>query len=286
MPTGRTALLFLVIALSALAFAAAAGAGRVPDRIVFPVVGKVSYHDDYGDPRPQGSHEGNDIMGRRWQFAVAAEAGRVEKRGRGGYSCYLILHGRSGTDYWYIHLNNDKTRRNDNRGGCRNRISWPRGLRDGQRVRAGQTVGFVGDSGDANGIQPHLHFEIHPNGGGSMNPFRRLNRAHRLLYAAPASVESLAIGLRGTVRSTSPRLVIRVTLARASGHRFRVRKTVELDIPEDLLVERRSTGESATLESVQPGERVYVWTRSARSTLATQRGHPGAWDARRVRVLD
>jgi hypothetical protein len=110
MPRGRLALLTLVAALAALALAAVAAA-RVPKRIVFPVVGKVTYQNDYGDPRPQGSHEGNDIMGRRWQLAVAAEAGRVEKVGRGGYSCYLILHGRSGREYWYIHLNNDKSRR-------------------------------------------------------------------------------------------------------------------------------------------------------------------------------
>jgi hypothetical protein len=96
MPTGRLALLTLVTAVFALALAAAAAA-RVPKRIVFPVVGKVAYQNDYGDPRPQGGHEGNDIMGRRWQLAVAAEAGRVEKVGRGGYSCYLVLNGRRGT---------------------------------------------------------------------------------------------------------------------------------------------------------------------------------------------
>jgi hypothetical protein len=285
MPTGRLALLTLVVAFSALAFAAAAAA-RVPKHIVFPVVGKVTYQDDYGDPRPQGSHEGNDIMGRRWQLAVAAEVGRVDKVGRGGYSCYLVLHGRSGTEYWYIHLNNDKTRRNDNDGGCRNGITWPRGLRNGERVRAGEIVGYVGDSGDANGIQPHLHFEIRPNGRRSINPFRSLNRARRLLFAAPAGTKTVSLRMRGTLRSTSPQLVMRVGLVRTSlGRYFRVAKTVALDLAEELLVERKNADgntRAASLAAAAPGERLVVWTKAAVPTLANQRGLPGEWIARRV----
>ncbi|HEX2504624.1 MAG TPA: M23 family metallopeptidase, partial [Gaiellaceae bacterium] len=174
MPTGRTPLTCLAVVLAALAWAAGAAAG-IPRHMVFPVVGKVTYTNDWGDPRPGGWHEGNDLMGKRWQYAVAPEPGRVEKRKSvfGSYSsCYLVFHGKSGTDYWYIHLNNDRPGNppNDNQGGCRNGISWPSGLRQGQWVRAGQIVGFVGDSGDANGIQPHLHFEVHPNGGGPVNP--------------------------------------------------------------------------------------------------------------------
>jgi Peptidase family M23 len=285
MPTGRLALLTLVASLSALALAAVAAA-RVPKHIVFPVVGKVTYQNDYGDPRPQGGHEGNDIMGRRWQLAVAAEAGRVEKVGRGGYSCYLVLHGRSRTEYWYIHLNNDRTRRNDNRGGCRNGITWPRGLRNGERVRAGEIVGYVGDSGDANGIQPHLHFEIRPKGHGSINPFRSLNRARRLLYAAPASTKSISLRLRGTLRWTTPRLVMRVRLVKTSlGRYFRVAKTIGLDLAEDVLVERKNAGgdlRAASLAFAAPGERLVVWTRRAVPTLANQLGRPGELIARRI----
>jgi hypothetical protein len=290
MPTGRTALLALVLAFSALTLAAAATAGRVPKHIVFPVVGKVAYQNDYGDPRSQGSHEGNDIMGIRRQVAVAAEAGRVEKRRRGSSSCYLFLHGRSGTDYWYIHLNNDQGRGNDNKGGCRNGIAWPRGLRNGQRVRAGAIVGFVGDSGDADGIQPHLHFEVHPNGGRSVNPFRHLNRAYRLVYAERSSVKSVAARMRGTVRATSPRLTIRVRLVKLStGRYFRVTKTVALDVLGDAVIERKTAqGEVsvASLAGAEPGDRATVWTKHIVPSLANQRALPGKWDARRVRFLN
>lgn len=291
MPTGRTARTTLVVAFSALVCVSAASGG-VPKQIVFPIVGKVTYTNDWGDPRPGGWHQGNDLMGRRMQYAVAAEAGRVEKRKSGGYSCYLFLRGKSGTEYWYIHLNNDKPggAENDNRGGCRNGISWPEGLRQNQRVRAGEIVGFVGDSGDANGIQPHLHFEVRPNGGRPVNPFKHLNRAHRLLYAVPAAVESVSLRIRAVVRATSPRLLVRSILVRSSaGRYFRVSKRVALDVPEHAIVERKAPGgeiHPASLGATEPGERVVVWTNAAAPTLATQQALPGIWDAERIRLLD
>jgi hypothetical protein len=71
--------LVLALALGLAAGAAAAPAGKVPKRIVFPVIGPAEYFaGDFGAPRPQGPHEGNDIMSVRRALAVAAEPGRVE----------------------------------------------------------------------------------------------------------------------------------------------------------------------------------------------------------------
>ncbi len=126
---------------------------------------------------------------------VAVEDGRVAYAESSLGGCMLYLYGRSDTMYLYIHLNNDLTARNDNKGGCVKDIAFA--VPDGARVSAGEQVAWNGDSGDANG-NPHLHFEVHPGGGADTNPFRHLKRASRPLFAAkPGSTFSL--GLRGTL---------------------------------------------------------------------------------------
>ena len=102
-------------------------------RLVFPILGEASYSDDFGDPRGQGAHEGNDMMApRRARAGLAAEAGTVKfhtTSSRAG--CMLYLNGKSGTEYLYIHLNNDLTEGNDNQGNGRARGR----LRDGAEER-------------------------------------------------------------------------------------------------------------------------------------------------------
>src|SRR3954469_20092863 len=165
--TARSILL-TIAAAAVLAVPAVAGTtarGAVP-QLFFPVVGQVEYSDDFGDPRGQGAHEGNDILADRKAPVVAVEAGKlVFWTHSANAGCMLYLYGKSGTTYLYIHLNNDVTMRNDNRGQCVAGMSYAPGLVDGQEVQAGDLIGFVGDSGDANGIHPHLHFEVHPGGG-------------------------------------------------------------------------------------------------------------------------
>src|SRR5918994_5814396 len=99
-------------------------------------------------------------MAPKRSLAVAVEAGTVRfwtTSARAG--CMLYLHGESGTTYLYVHLNNDLTDGNDNRGKCVPGIAYADGLRSGAKVRAGQVIAYNGDSGDADGIDPHLHFE-------------------------------------------------------------------------------------------------------------------------------
>src|SRR5829696_1463880 len=127
------------------------GAGR-GQRMIFPVLGKARYTNDFGDPRPQGRHQGIDIVAPRKSLAVAAEAGSVKYHvtsARAG--CMLYLNGDSGTTYLYIHLNNDLGMTNDNKGRCAPGIAFAPGLKSGARVAAGEPVGFVGDSGAAEG---------------------------------------------------------------------------------------------------------------------------------------
>jgi hypothetical protein len=197
----RTTARGAILALLLLGLAAVTGtarsatsdtAGAVP-KLVFPLVAKTELWDNYGDPRGTQRHAGID-MENPWRApVVAVEAGRVSYAESGLGGCMLYLYGRSGTMYMYIHLNNDLTMKNDNRGGCAQDTSFA--VPDGARVSAGEQIAWNGDSGDANG-NPHLHFEVHPGGGMDVNPFKYLKRASRPLFAAKLG-SLFSLSLRG-----------------------------------------------------------------------------------------
>src|SRR3954470_14585822 len=171
----------VIVMLALVAGANASQAKSVP-RLVFPVIGEVTYSDDFGAPRAGGSHQGNDILADRKAPAIAVESGKVKFwTTSASAGCMLYLYGDSGTTYIYIHLNNDLGNSNDNKGKCVPGVAYARGLKDGAHVEAGQQIGFVGDSGDANGIATHLHFEVHLNDGKAVSPFTFLQAATPLL---------------------------------------------------------------------------------------------------------
>ncbi|MDQ2967155.1 MAG: M23 family metallopeptidase [Actinomycetota bacterium] len=262
---------------SAVAFAAT----KVPEHIIFPVVGKVQYIDDFGAPRGGGSHQGNDLMAAKKSPAVAAEAGKVKYwTTSGAAGCMLYLYGESGTTYLYIHLNNDLTMRNDNRGKCVNGTAYT--VKNGAKVAAGQQIAYVGDSGDANGGSSHLHFEVHPGGGRAVSPYPYLQKAYRLLFTAkPGTPFSLT--LTGTVVSaTIDRLVVNVSTSQAwpSGLTLtKLNRTIALTVPEATVVQSLSgTGALRTVTSVtlaEKGQKVVVWTQPASATLKAQRADDG-----------
>ena len=207
--------------------------------IIFPVVGPARYYDDFGEPRAGGSHQGNDIVAPRRALAVAAEAGKVKfwKTSRAA-GCMLYLYGRSGTTYLYIHLNNDLTSGNDNRGRCVPGTAYAKGLESGARVAAGEPIGFVGDSGDANGVHPHLHFEVHPRGGKAVSPFPSLRRARHLLFGAKVGTVA-SLTLKGTVAARpAGEISVRIsTLAASTGLKVKnVGRTVVLSLPVDAVI--------------------------------------------------
>jgi hypothetical protein len=290
--TARGAL-FLPLALAAAILAVAASATNDPPRkpaaaskFVFPVVGPVSYTDDFGDARWQGRHEGNDILAARKAPVVAVEGGTVKfwttSRSAG---CMLYLYGDGGTTYQYIHLNNDLTAGNDNRGTCKAGVSYAKGLRDGSRVEAGQTIGYVGDSGDADALHPHLHFEVHPHDGRAVDPNTFLTRAQPLLFAA-ALGSTFTLTLEGTVVSASGgtlRLVVD-TLRRQPGGLVlkKLDRGVLLSVPVDAVVERHAAGTTAELAGSKPGEAVAVWTAPAVATLPVLLGSDATLAASRV----
>jgi hypothetical protein len=188
-----SALLGLAVVLSASAAPKPGLVGGQP--IVFPLIGDYAYTMNFGEPRGQGVHEGIDIEHVPWRTpVVAAESGTVKwwtTSWRAG--CMLYLYGKSGTTYLYIHLNNDLTVASEDKGGCKAGVSYA--VADGAKVSAGQQIAWSGDSGDAEG-NFHLHFEVHPDDGGAVNPYPYLNAGERLLFPGRLGAK-FSLGLRG-----------------------------------------------------------------------------------------
>jgi hypothetical protein len=274
----------------AVGSAVALGATKVPDHIIFPVVGKVAYIDDFGAPRPGGAHQGNDIMAAKKSPAVAAEAGKVKYwTTSGSAGCMLYLYGESGTTYLYIHLNNDLTMRNDNRGKCVKGTAYT--VNNGAKVAAGQQIAYVGDSGDANGGSPHLHFEVHPGGGKAVSPYPYLQKAYRLLFTAKAGTP-FALTVTGTVISaTIDRLVVNVSTSQAwpSGLTLtKLNRPIAFTVPETTIVQSASSLGTfravANVTLAQKGDKVVVWTQPAPATLKAERADDGALSSALVQL--
>jgi murein DD-endopeptidase MepM/ murein hydrolase activator NlpD len=139
-----------------------AGSDIYVDGVVFPIAGDYSVPliNSFGFPRMPGtpdahSHQGIDIFAPRGTPLVAAERGVIGRIGNGRLGGLKFwLRGESGADWYYAHLD-----------------GFAPGLHNGQVVEAGELLGYVGNTGNAIGTPPHLHLEIHPNGGGAVNPY-------------------------------------------------------------------------------------------------------------------
>jgi peptidase M23-like protein len=262
--------LYLAVLGVALTCVTAASAKSTVPSLLFPVVGPVTYTNDFGQARPGGRHQGNDLMGTKRAPVVAVEDGTVEYwTTSASAGCMLYLHGDSGTMYEYIHLNNDLTAGNDNKGTCVQGVAYA--VPDKARVAAGQQIGYLGDSGDANGIHPHLHFEVHPNGGKAVSPYPYLKKAAQLLVPAPPAGSPFTLKLTGTVVAIDEsELTLNVsTLAAWPSH---VKQT---NLNRDVTL-------SAAAPDVTVGQRVVVWTLPAPGTIEAISGAPNALTVDRV----
>jgi peptidase M23-like protein len=272
-----------LLSLAALVLAAPAAATPVPT-LLFPVAGATTYQDDFGQPRPGGKHEGNDLLATKKTPVIAVESGTIKFwTTSASAGCMLYLYGASGTMYEYIHLNNDLTMQNDNRGSCVPGIAYARGLKDGAKVTAGQQIGYVGDSGDANGIHPHLHFEVHPNGGAAVDPYPYLQSAQHLLFFAKLGTP-FTLALTGTVVSaTDTSLKVQLTTLQGFPMRLTLKdltQTLTLNVPATAIVQPSQS----RLLSAYAGEPVTIWTQPALTSLKAMLGADGALSAALVQL--
>jgi len=286
--TARGTLVLLLLAAVGAGAALAQAPKPAPAPIVFPLVGKAQLTSSWGDPRPNGDHDGEDIMSARRAAVLAAESGRIKWwRTSPRAGCMLYLYGESGTTYLYIHLNNDETLKNDNRAGCAAGTTYV--AADGARVVAGEQIAWNGDSGDADG-NPHLHFEVHPGNGDDVDPIPYLKSATRVLFPARAGAR-VSVGLRGTLAAAGDgNLELIVDSVRwwpggrwteIDARAVSVAVSTEAAIDADVLALVDGVARRFPAGRSQPLALTVVTT-PAPVTLAMQRGEPGALSAARV----
>ena len=131
---------------------------EVEAQLAFPVEGhdSESIHSRFGAARDGGqrSHRGVDIFARRGTPVLAASAGRVNRvrDTRIGGKVVWVRDPVRNASVYYAHLDSQY-------------------VRDDQQVEAGDTVGFVGNTGNARTTPPHLHFGLYRRGEGAVDPF-------------------------------------------------------------------------------------------------------------------
>jgi len=115
------------------------------------------FMNDWGFPRSDtGFHQGNDLMAPRGTPIVASVSGTVTQGVGSIGGRFFRLTAKDGTVYYGAHMSR---------------------FGKAGRVKAGDVIGYVGNTGDAAGGPTHLHFEIHPAGGAAVNPYMYLVRA-------------------------------------------------------------------------------------------------------------
>lgn len=131
-------------------------------QLVFPQDPLVTeFSDSYGAARNGHRHQGNDLMAPKLTEVYAIADGVVVwVRDRGTAGRYVTIDHGNGYESWYMHLNDDMPGTDD--GSAPLSLGVAVGL--GDTVEAGQVIGWVGDSGNAEGSSPHTHFELHRNG--------------------------------------------------------------------------------------------------------------------------
>ena len=116
---------------------------------VFPIYGTASFGDSFGAPRPDvpgGWHHGEDIFAAAGAPLLAVADGTLHTIGFNRIGGYRIwLRDTQGNEFYYAHLS-----------------AYSPLAVEGRSVKGGDVIGFVGNTGDADGGAPHLHFEIHP----------------------------------------------------------------------------------------------------------------------------
>ena len=135
----------------------APGAGGLPPSstpgVVCPVAGNTWFVNTWGAPRSGGrTHKGVDMAAARGTPLVAMDNGKIRLGWHYAGGRQVYVYADNGTFYYYAHLS-----------------GYASGLSSGQRVAKGQTIGYVGSTGNAS--TSHLHLGMGPRSGVYVNPY-------------------------------------------------------------------------------------------------------------------
>lgn len=153
---------------------------------IFPVQGGGSFSNDFDSARAGGPHHATDIFAPKMTPLVAASDGVITFVGypQPSWGYAVFIKGDDGYTYKYLHINNDTPGTDDGAGNAMQ--AYAPDIESGNRVRHGQLIGWVGDSGNAENTAPHLHFEIEASNGDEINPYPFLvNNAPRIYEPNP-----------------------------------------------------------------------------------------------------
>ena len=183
-------------------------------RFVFPVGGKTEIGGPFGSFRADtGAHQGNDLFADFGTPVVAVADGTVANVGSLPISGNrLWVYADGGDQFFYAHL-----------------ASFAPAAVNDRHVEAGTILGYTGNTGDAEPTPPHLHFEIHPDGGDAVDP-----------ETVPARLAE-AGGRRPDRHHRAPRRARR-------GPRLHRRRMSTEDAPKPTLVERMRAQREIHLE--------------------------------------
>jgi murein DD-endopeptidase MepM/ murein hydrolase activator NlpD len=160
--------------------------------IFFPTEKIITFTDDFGDARTGHKHEGNDLIGKKMIPLYSAIDGVVADleipEASWGYA--ITLKDADGYIYNYLHVNNDTPGTDDGKGGVD--YAYAPFISVGAKVHKGQLVGWMGDSGNAENVCSHLHFEIRRPDGTAIDPYLSLIAARdgRISAAAMATSQT------------------------------------------------------------------------------------------------
>ena len=150
-------------------------------RMQWPVLGGGAVLSVFATERDLGArrHAGVDISAPKMTPVVAVRDGAIRAiHNEPGNCCWVTIGHDDGWSSWYLHLNNDVDGSDDGDG-----VGIRPDLVVGARVVAGEVIGWVGDSGNAEPTTPHLHFELHSRNGVAIDPLASLRWAFRRMPA-------------------------------------------------------------------------------------------------------